>query len=498
MSIDPNKTAERLRRTNESMQRYDEEFGSLDMEKSYMHLFELLWYSQMPCFDVKGLTSKAKDELSFLKKCYWKEKQISCNAIFNQRPTDQGMCCSFNMKKANQILKKSRYTEAISARQSKDAESAFETEDVPSWYRNDVEPNPQAGRDKGLTVIFDGHSNKVSSGTVTENFNGFITLVDDNDKFPLVSRTKLISRPGYESNIEVDAIKLESETEIRKYDSTRRKCYFPDEYQLRMHQNYSQDNCVFECKQDFASKCLATCNELGQECNCENGSKNRNFSLGKNDSCVPWFYPTDAEKFPNICSPWNTQKFLQIFKTQIPKKQCQHCLPDCTTTNYATSIAYAELRQCDRTNLGGTSTLCALVDGPFNPPPWMTTAQEDFEDANQTIPWYLNTDSSLSKDSDGMRFTNKRSKIEDDRKKSNLIFKSELKGEQTYDAFKKDIGIVNVFFSKEKILKYVTSNKMSNLDFLSQIGGSLGLSMGVSIVSIIELIYWFTFRFFRN
>ncbi len=88
--------------------------------------------------------------------------------------------------------------------------------------------------------------------------------------------------------------------------------------------------------------------------------------------------------------------------------------------------------------------------------------------------------------------------MDDERKKSNLIFQSELKGEQTYDAFKKDIGIVNVFFGKEKILKYVTSNKMSNLDFLSQIGGSLGLSMGVSIISIIEIIYWFKFRFFRD
>ena len=68
VSIDPTKTEERQRLTNESIQRYEEEFGSLDMEKSYMAMFELLWYSQMPCFDVKGLTSKAKDELSFLKK----------------------------------------------------------------------------------------------------------------------------------------------------------------------------------------------------------------------------------------------------------------------------------------------------------------------------------------------------------------------------------------------------------------------------------------------
>ena len=62
-------TEERQKRTNESIRQYDEEFGSLDLQKSYEPMFQLLWYSQMPCFDVKGLTSKAKDELSFLKRC---------------------------------------------------------------------------------------------------------------------------------------------------------------------------------------------------------------------------------------------------------------------------------------------------------------------------------------------------------------------------------------------------------------------------------------------
>ena len=177
VSMDPTKKAERQKRSNEALQRYEETFGSLDMDKSYNALFELLWYSQMPCFDLKGLTSKAKDELSFLKKCFWKENPINCNAIFQQRPTDEGICCSFNMNKADQILKKSRYTEAISARQSRDAESAFETNHPPAWYIKDNEPIPQAGRHKGLMLIFDGHSNKVSAGTVKENFNGFITLV---------------------------------------------------------------------------------------------------------------------------------------------------------------------------------------------------------------------------------------------------------------------------------------------------------------------------------
>ena len=81
---------------------------------------------------------------------------------------------------------------------------------------------------------------------------------------------------------------------------------------------------------------------------------------------------------------------------------------------------------------------------------------------------------------------------------ANWMFPSQMKGDQTYDAFKKDIGIVNIFFGEERILKYVTLNRMSTLDFLSQIGGSLGLFMGISIISVIELIYWFTFRLFLN
>ena len=143
--------------------------------------------------------------------------------------------------------------------------------------------------------------------------------------------------------------------------------------------------------------------------------------------------------------------------------------------------------------------LCALVDGPFNPAPWMTAAQEDFKNANQTIPWYLNTNSTQnSKATATTKFPNQRPKFPDQQKKSSLIFLSELEGEQTYDAFKKDIGIVNIFFGKEKILKYVTSNRMSNSEFVVQIGGSLGFYMGVSIISVIEIIYWFTFQFFRN
>ena len=71
MSLDPDKEEERQEQVKEAMQNYDDTFGELDMEKSYAPLFELLWYSQLPCMDVKGLTSRVKDELAFIKKCSW-------------------------------------------------------------------------------------------------------------------------------------------------------------------------------------------------------------------------------------------------------------------------------------------------------------------------------------------------------------------------------------------------------------------------------------------
>ena len=66
----------------------------------------------------------------------------------------------------------------------------------PEWYVKNTEPKPEAGSKKGLTLIFDRHSDALSPSTVTDNFQGFLTVIDDNDKFPLTSVTSLIARHG--------------------------------------------------------------------------------------------------------------------------------------------------------------------------------------------------------------------------------------------------------------------------------------------------------------
>ena len=156
-SLDPNRVEERKKLIQEAFAKYKETFGNLDYERVYDKMFELLWYSQLPCNDVKGFTSTSKDELSFIKRCFWKEKPISCNAIFQMRPTDRGMCCSFNMENAEKILKESKYTNAIAARQLHDATNGFDSGETPSWFADKKEPISKAGIENGLTLIFDEH-----------------------------------------------------------------------------------------------------------------------------------------------------------------------------------------------------------------------------------------------------------------------------------------------------------------------------------------------------
>jgi hypothetical protein len=394
----------------------------------------------------------------------------------------------------------------VSKLQKEEEENGFDVYEKPQWYVKNAEPKPEAGSNKGLTLIFDRHSDALSPSTVTDNFQGFLTVIDDKNKFPLTSVTSLIARPGHVNHIEISAVKVESLEEIRQYSPEKRSCYFPDEYPLDMHQNYSQPNCLLECKVKFASECMKTCINLNETCDCGNIKKIQNpvsfQGISENtDTCIPWFYPVPDDKNGKMCNPWNTLKFQNILDEDFQMSMCKHCFPDCTTTVYDTSIAYATFQECDHTNTGA-NMLCDMVNGALNPAPWTYLAQTEYQNAspNESLPWYLETDNQKWEDDEGrtLKFPDRRSKSSNAEVLKNALFKSQLKKNPTYNAFEKDIGILKVFFGNAHSAKYIKKNRMSEFEFLSQVGGSIGLAMGISMVSMVELIYWFTLRLFMN
>jgi hypothetical protein len=487
LALDPSKEEERQKQKEEAIHNYEESFGNMKLEKSYEPLFEMLWYSQLPCTDIKGVTSEVQDELSFIKKCYWKEREMNCNEVFQKRPTNHGMCCSFNMKKAEDILRKSRYQEAIALRQSEDRKHGFKNDWNTQWFNGSNELKAESGFERGLKVIFDGHSNRLSLASVSADFEGFQISVEDNKNFPIMGG--YIVRPGLQNNIQLDAVRLEGREEIRKYQPEQRNCYFPDEHHLKLHRNYSYSNCIFECKLEFAAKCLTICNDTEHHCDCQDYKAIDAIDLKSSNACVPWYYPSNQSEIKTICDPWDSVKFIEILNKKIPSEQCEKCLPDCSITKYESSMAYAKLQKCDGTTIGSSSILCDIMDKTINPAPWVSLAQNEYITSNLTIPGYLVTDPS-KKWINTTQFSNTRTRFPTGNVDDTEMFSSAARKHPTYDAFEKDIGIVNVFFARPVLSKYITSNKMSTADFASAIGGSLGGILGLSYISVVEMAYW--------
>ena len=123
--------------------------------------------------------------------------------------------------------------------------------------------------------------------------------------------------------------------------------------------------------------------------------------------------------------------------------------------------------------------MCNLVDGNINPPSWTDSAGDQYMAINKTVPTYVVNNST--------RLGNSR-----------RMPGSTNGDEDTYNAFEEDIAFVNIFFGQADIKKYQTKIKMSNIEFISLVGGNIGFALGLSVISVAEIIYWFTVRLFLN
>ena len=68
-----------------------------------------------------------------IKWCSWKGVRLDCPSIFTLFPTNRGMCCSFNMQKADEMFKKSKYREHMERLTKRDKEFSFDNSTLPEW-----------------------------------------------------------------------------------------------------------------------------------------------------------------------------------------------------------------------------------------------------------------------------------------------------------------------------------------------------------------------------
>ncbi len=448
----------------QAKQKISENFRQMNMTGSYESLFELLWYTQQPCFDVKEATSTKDMEHGMLKACYWRGKELPCALIFKTSPTDRGMCCTFNLEAAETMFREGPFTRIIDKMQMRDRKYSFQLSDLPddfkpNWedpFENGKRPVPQAGMSKGLTVILDAHSEKVASSSVREDVQGFSAIVESSNQYPLTFKKSLLLRPGHENMVSLKATKVTSAEDLANIDPVKRQCYFEHEKELELHQKYSQSNCMLECS--------------------------LHYSLQKmNGSCIPWYFPIRNNTL-QMCDPWVAFEFADHIR-DVPDSECLHCLPDCSSTLIEASVSAAPFRKCDRKNFG-ISELCNFESKRIiNPPVWGASVKEEY-----------GADLPLS-------FTDIKSNIrrtQGETQQEDIIFKKDNSREPTHNAYEKDIALVTFFFESSTAFEYVRQPRMTIIDFISQLGGLLGLCMGFSFISAVEIAYWFTIKMARR
>jgi len=298
-----------------------------------------LWYSYLPCYDVEGVTSNRNGEHSLLKQCKWRGVIVHCAAIFKKFPTDEGLCCSFNMKAADEIFNAKIYTKLINELQKFDEDHSFGESKKPEWYTNANEPKSLPGKNKGLFLMLDAHSDLLTRGSVDSDFQGFIGLVHNRGSFPLVSRYGFQIKPGSNNLVALSAVMVNASENIRSIDPGRRNCKFPDESRgLKIHRRYTQSNCQLECSLFHAQNAIAMDG---------NGST----------PCTPWYFPFE-DGMHIYCDPWTAKRFHDIMMSI--DTNCDHCLPDCQKIIYSPSLTTMPFRKCTESNLG-LSPLCHLV-----------------------------------------------------------------------------------------------------------------------------------------
>jgi hypothetical protein len=342
-------------------QNYRDEYQKNYLTNSYESLMSHLWYSTLPCFDTKDITAKKDGEKAILKYCKWKGLQIPCSEIFVAFPTDNGICCAFNIKSADEIFARNAYSEMISNFQKMDKNSAFNAESAPQSIDMTVLP----GKNKGLLIILDAHNDLISAGTSNSEVNGFLGLVGARRSFPFFGHEGFNIRPGHVNFIGLSASRIEADDSLRSLDPISRNCRFPEENEmLQLHKTYSFANCMFECSLFNANNILK-----------------KNFGR----DCIPWYFPpTDSSL---VCDPWDAENFTKIMMTDIPN--CDHCLQDCTNTDYEPLITSAPFTHCSSRNLG-VSYLCKLNDVTLpSPQLFGNDVVEEYESKNKYLEGYV-------------------------------------------------------------------------------------------------------------
>ena len=418
-------------------------FNLTDFLQPFLENSELVKYSMNP-IDEKD---EIRDLTSFLPACIYSDTTFSIGEnckLFEPVVTDLGICYAFNAEPTMKMLQTSTFTEAFL--------EAYKYDLIGSPIRK----AKGAGEDFALKFMVD-NSRYLRKKLETKPFK--IIVSSRSGYFNAKSVAKKV-KPGVVTTFSVQPIEVFGTKALREVPEEARNCKFSDEINLKdsMFETYSQSSCEYKCR---ISKSREIC------------------------QCTPWNFPTPPSiTQPAICDLYGNYCFqLQMRNTEVIHTCSLKCPSNCDDVRFTINekeIPIDVKEHCDNPNIADGYILTKnLLSKNYFPLAYNYYKMEQYATTN---------DSRLAETS------------------------LEVWRQECYEIMKNDIAIVNVKMESGKYIRTIKDKRMTFADKLAAfgrlfkslekfnlhrfehfsllLGGTLGLFTGMSILSMVEIVFW--------
>ncbi|XP_045451668.1 uncharacterized protein LOC123660657, partial [Melitaea cinxia] len=324
----------------------------------------------------------------------FKNKIISDLTLFSPILTEEGLCYTFNIIGADELLRIDNLNSDYHYYGSSNKSLTWTLENgYPPNTPLETYPHRGIGsaENGGLTLLLKA-AKKFFDYLCSGATQGFKVVLHNPAEFPRLSQQYIRIPLGQDVVVAVKPKMMTTSEGLKPYNPIRRQCYFPSERYLRFFKVYTQTNCETECFTNFTYV----------RCGCVH------FGLPLELATV------EIESY--LEEGTNADDVLE--EARLVAKKCI-CLPACTSLEYEAE-----------------------------------TSQSDFD-----IVMFLKALHFLSKEEQDAYYT------------------------QT-----------KIFFKERQFIKVQRSELYGYTDFLANCGGLLGVFLGFSILSIVEIIYFLTLR----
>ena len=232
---------------------------------------------------------------------------------------------------------------------------------------------------------------------------------------------------------------IETSKEFDDLNPLKRKCRFPHEiYGLKTVKKYSKTACEHECA---FMKAVSVC------------------------KCTPWYYKNNATTLP-ICEMFGGYCFDKVMSTRKFYKQCPdyHCFEDCNEMQLSWEKSFQPIN-IEKICKGGSVLQEYLMKSAKQHFPHDRYKRLTTGDKEKIAQQFIYLDNTMKNGNESDHYV--------------TLCK---------DFVKKYVAIVTVETPTDEITKTLRDLKVTWMDKIGIIGGTLGLFTGVSMISIITII----------